>query len=187
MNTLKKTASKQQKNGSTVPAPSPEVARLDRLIAGVRAKLEVERAGSTPTLDALETAAATLRQRAQRLEMQLERAKAQANRRKREIDEWKDWYHHVPEGEQASALDTLMREIERRTAQLESLTAQISEMTVAQAAVRSELDAATHRLDAFKAGVFDRSIDQDPRLAKLHEAREALMPPSQLTHDSCSK
>jgi hypothetical protein len=104
---------------------------------------------------------------AERAATAAEKAKAQASRRKKEIDEWKAWYNSLPEDEKAVGLVKLQSEIKWRAAELDILTPQISELLAAQAAAVGNLELAQQRLRAFEAGVFERPIDEDPRLHRL--------------------
>jgi len=142
---------------------------LAERVAEVRAQLEAERAAGPFTLSGLQVELAQAQSEAERAATAAEKAKAQASRRKKEIDEWKAWYNSLLEDEKAIGLVKLQSEIKWRAAELDILTPQISELLAAQATAVGNLELAQQRLRAFEAGVFERPIDEDPRLLHITE------------------
>lgn len=139
--------------------------------ASVRAQLTAERAAGPFTRSGLQAEVDQAQAEAERAFHAAEKAKAQARDRKDEIDEWKTWYNSLPEDEKEAGLAKLQSEIKWRAAELEVLTPEISDLLAAQASALGDLELAQQRLSAFEAGVFDRPVEEDPRLVGLFQSR----------------
>jgi hypothetical protein len=146
---------------------------LAERIAEVRAQLEAERATGPFTLSKLQAELVEAQIEAERAATAAEKAKSQASKRKDEIDEWKAWYNSRPEDEKEVSLVKLQSEIKWRAVELEVLTPQISNLLAAQATAVGNLELAQQRLRAFEAGVFERPIEEDPRLTILQSSLQS--------------
>lgn len=153
-----------------IVSETEEVKSLGERLAEVRAQLEAERAAGPFTLSGLQAEVAQAQAEAERTYTAAQSAKAQASRRKDEIDEWKAWYNSLPEDEKEVGMVKLQSEIKWRAAELEVLTPQIRDLLAAQATAVGNLELAQQRLTAFEAGVFERSIEEDPRFLHLNNA-----------------
>lgn len=150
-----------------IVSDTEEAKPLAERMAEVRAQLETERAAGPFTQSGLQAELAQAQTEVERTATAADRAKTQASKRKKEIDEWKAWYNGLPEDEKAVGLSKLQSEIKWRAGELEALTPQISDLLTAQATAVGNLELAQQRLRAFEAGVFERPLDEDPRLVKL--------------------
>lgn len=158
---------------SNVSEAEAEVKRLAERIANVQAQLEAERAAGPFTLSGLQAEVAKAREKAERAFAAAEKGKARANKRKDEIDEWKAWYNSLPDDEKVAGLGKLQSEIRWRAAELEILTPQIRDLLAAQATALGNMELAQQRLTAFEVGVYERPVEDDPRLTNLQLSLKA--------------
>lgn len=140
----------------------------------VRKALERERAGGELTKDNLQMAVTAAQREVETNGAAADRAKRKATQLKREIDEWKSWFANLPADEQETGLVTLQSEIKWRAAELDKLTPQIADLLAVAAHAVSQLELANQQRVAFEAGVFDRPLDEDPRLISLKKQLKAL-------------
>jgi chromosome segregation ATPase len=157
--------------GSFSSETGVDVRSLEERVAELRAQLEAERAAGPFTLGGLKAELAQAQAEVERASAAAEKAKAQARKRKDEIDAWKAWYNGLAEDEQEVGMAKLQSEIKWRAAELETLTPQISDLLATQAQAVGELQLAQQKLIAFEAGVFDRPIEEDPRLVFISKTR----------------
>jgi chromosome segregation ATPase len=149
------------------------VALLERTLEALR----IEHAAGAPARQMLVDAIAQAEAKVARLANELGRLKAEAKQYKRQVDDWKQWFHTLPGINRALQLAKLQGEIQWRSAAIAATEAQIAALGAAQIAAQDELERARHQLAALDAGVFSRPISEDPRLlavmAELDAARAA--------------
>lgn len=143
---------------------------LEKRVELVRSDIVAERAMGVPDREQLQAEHAQALIYANKAITAAEAGKAEAKRRKKEIDDWKDWYNNLPEEEKEVGLAKLQSEIAWRAAELERLTPKITELLINQANAQGALEVAQQRLSAFEAGIYERPVEEDPRLIAVSNA-----------------
>ena len=146
---------------------------LKRLAAGLQKQLEAERVGGPPTRARLQATLEQAEDDLERLEAETEKAKRRSKKRKREIDEWKTWYANQAGIDKTAARAKLDSEITWRAAEINALEARIAQLVADDLAAEGRLEQARHQLAALEAGVYDRPVEEDPRLVSLMEEWKA--------------
>lgn len=101
-----------------------------------------------------------------------ERLKDAASNRKNEITEWKQWYDALPGLDKTVELEQLNHEVQWRLKEVVQLETDIGKLYGDEFEVSSQLELAKQQLTAFEAGVFERPVDQDPRLIAARKTIE---------------
>ena len=155
-----------------------EVTRLTALSETFRVRLESERAQGPPQLEQIQSKLAQLDTQAQYISQQIQKAKALSKKRKKEIDEWKLWYNGLGETDKSAELAQLNQEIDWRAAEIAKAEAKIADLSAQLLAQEGEEVALKQQLQALEAGVYDKPLEEDPRLvsvmAQLTNAQELL-------------
>lgn len=163
--------------------PQAQVDQLRRMIEQMRAQLQAEREAGLPSESQLRAALDAAQAEISRLADAIASAKAQAKRRKTEVDEWKQWYYNQPGLDKTTELDKLNGEIAWRAAAIDTLQNQIAGLDVAYLNALNMAETLKHQLAALEAGAHLMPVEQDPRLLSLQEEYEqtltALHPASQ--------
>lgn len=157
--------------GQAIAAGRERVAMLEQLLGELRA----EHAAGAPERAALLDTIARAEAEARRIGAELARLKAQAKQYKREVDDWKQWYHTLPGISRLVELAKLQGEIRWRSAAIAAAEAQIGALSAAHLAAAGAVERGQQQLAAFEAGVYERPIADDPRILdvmrQLDEAR----------------
>lgn len=149
------------------------VEQLDRLLVELQDQLQKERAGPPPSAEALEATIQEAQAKVDRIQAVINEAKSLAKKRKREIDEWKLWYQGLPGIDKTAEWAKLQSEINWRGAEIRALEEQISGLETEKWNATGRLEMARQSLEALNAGVYDRPLEEDPRLVALQAEREA--------------
>lgn len=159
---------------ATTGEAEERVVFLERLLGDLRAEHAAGPPERAALLEAIERATAE----AQRLAAEIEGLKAQAKQYKREVDDWKQWYHSRPAINRLVELARLQTEIQWRAAAIAAVEARIGALSAAHVAAAAALEQASQRLAALEAGIYAGSIADDPRIlaimADLDAARAAV-------------
>lgn len=150
-----------------------QVKRLKRLATELRRQLKKERAGPPPSAEALEATIQEAQAQVDSIQAEINEAKSLAKKRKREIHEWKLWYQGLPGIDKTAEWAKLQNEIDWRAAEIRSLEEQISGLENEKWNATGRLEMAKQSLEALNAGVYDRPLDEDPRLVALQSERAA--------------
>lgn len=160
----------------TATSDAPLTTRVELLERTLEA-LRIEHAQGAPLRHQLVETIARCEAELGQLAGELGRIKAKAKQFKREVDDWKQWFHTLPGINRAVQLAKLQSEIQWRSAAIAAAEAQISTLSQAQLAAQDTLERARQQLAALDAGVFERPLSEDPRLlavmAELDAARAA--------------
>ena len=161
---------------TTATSDAPLTSRVELLERTLEA-LRLEHAQGAPLRHQLIETIARGEAEVAQIVAQLGRTKAKAKQFKREVDDWKQWFHTLPGINRAAQLAKLQGEIQWRSAAIAAAEAQISTLSQAHLAAQDALERARQQLAALDAGIFDRPLSEDPRLlavmAELDAARSA--------------
>jgi hypothetical protein len=157
----------------SVEEAKAEANRLKALLAHIRKEVKAERVGSPPASAELHTVIDRTNAEIEAYQRQINAAKALAKKRKREIDEWKQWYQGTGSIDKTVEKARLDVEIDWRGAEINIVEAKIGELETRKWQSRERLELAEQRLAALEAGVYDRPLAEDPRLLDLQAAYQA--------------
>jgi chromosome segregation ATPase len=149
------------------------VDQFDRLVGEVQAQIEAERREGPPNVAELQATIQAIKDEIEHIQARIEKAKAQAKKRKREIDDWKQWYHTLPGVDRSEEQAKLAAEINWRGAEITARQDEIGVLESQKWAAKERWEKAKQRLSAVEEGVYDRPIEQDPRLLSVQAARQA--------------
>lgn len=141
-----------------------QIAKLKEAVDVVRFQLSKEREKGKPNKNQLQTQIAAKQDEIEKIQSQIEKAKSHAKRRKREIDDWKQWFHTFPGPDRTEEQAKLNVEINWRGAEINVRQDEIGRLETQKWAIRGELEALQQQLFALNEGVYERPIEEDPRL-----------------------
>lgn len=101
---------------------------------------------------------------------EVKEAEALAKKRKREIDEWKQWYHGIPKIDKSEEWAKLEVEIAWRAQEINDAQNKINQLYEQHLAVQTQLEMARHWLIAYDHGILDKPLQEDPRYVALMAA-----------------
>ena len=166
-----------ERRKSKLKAAKEQSKLMRRVVRDLEARVKREHAEPPPERSAVEQGIAAQQARIEAAQSQIRAAKDQAKRRKREIDEWKDWYARIPEIDKQEEWEKLRGEATWRGTEIGELEGRISALEGAKLAAITELEIAQEQLEALNAGVYRGKWKDDPRLtaarAELEAAKQA--------------
>lgn len=99
--------------------------------------------------------------------IKVSKAKTQSKKRKREIDEWKNWYHNLAEIDKSLQLEKLQAEINWRAAEIATIESSIADLYIKRLVIEERIETAKQKLAAIESGIYELSIEEDPRLLSI--------------------
>jgi predicted RNase H-like nuclease (RuvC/YqgF family) len=147
----------------------------DQILNAVRFQLLEERKSGKPNKDELNDKISAKEGEIEENQSKIDKAKEQAKNRKREIDHWKQWFHSLPGTDRTEEQAKLDIEINWRGKEINAWQEEIGNLETKKWAIRHELEALKQQLLALEDGVYDRPIEEDPRLIHAIAAFEEAM------------
>jgi len=145
---------------------------MKRIAHDLEARLKEEHDQGPPYRNNLEKNIASQQERLNLVQSKIRAKKDQAKNRKREIDEWKDWYARIPEIDKQEEWEKVTNEATWRGTEITDLETQISEMETEKLGVIIELEMAQDQLAALEAGAYELPLKSDPRLIAVRSELE---------------
>lgn len=162
---------------SKLKAAKEQSKLMRRVVRDLEARIKAEHAKGPPDRSRVDHDIAAQQARIDAIQSEIRSAKDLAKRRKREIDEWKEWYARIPEIDKKEEWDKVRSEATWRGTEIGELEGRISALETEKMAAITELEIAQEQLDALSAGVYRTHWKQDPRLLaardELEEAKQA--------------
>lgn len=147
----------------------------NQILNAVRVRLLEERQGGKPNKSQLNDKIAAKQGEIENIQSQIDKAKEQAKKRKREIDDWKQWFHSLPGTDRTEEQAKLDVEIGWRGTEIKDRQDEIGILETKKWAIKGELEALKQQLLALEEGVYDRPIEEDPRFIHALAAYEEEM------------
>ncbi|NEQ33061.1 MAG: hypothetical protein F6K04_19015 [Leptolyngbya sp. SIO4C5] len=147
-----------------------KVALLNQLIPKLKQQLTAERENPPTSQEDMAAKIAKAQMELDKLEAKLTKAKQAVKKRKKEIDEWKSWYNSNPQINKSISRIKLEVEITWRSQEIAAHETVIATLEAAKLAARGELEKRKLQLKAFSEGLYELSVEADPRLLKAKEA-----------------
>jgi chromosome segregation ATPase len=148
----------------------------NQILNAVRDQLLEERQNGTPNKSHLQEKIADKKKEIENIQTQIDKAKEQAKKRKREIDDWIQWFHTLATTDRTEEQAKLTVEIDWRGAEINARQDEIGILETQKWDIRKQLEALQQQLLALEEGVYDRPIEEDPRLIHAISAFEEAMP-----------
>jgi seryl-tRNA synthetase len=145
------------------------VKELKRVASELRGHIERERAGGPPSAKEVRAAVRQAQDTVEDIQRRIDAAKAEARTLKDEIEELDRRYAGVHEAERMLEWPRLVGEKMRRLAEVGVREGLIASLEGEKLAAVGALEAARQRLAAFESGVYERPLEEDPRLVSLRE------------------
>ena len=149
---------------------------LKSALKEIKVQVKAERGLGAPDPDALRADISRMQSQVEKVQLDLEQAKALSRKRKDEIDEWKAWYEKLPDEEKSAGLANLNNEIDWRAAELDANGQKINELMMAEIEAMGALETTLQKLAAVEAGAYKLPMEKDPRLkgvlAEIEKATE---------------
>lgn len=168
----KKAVVKKRRNLSKDSSPKTLVNRIKKDTGKLGRQLRAERRAGKPDVTQLQANVAQAQQQVDTINSEKDRLKDAASNRKNEITEWKQWYDALPGLDKTTELEQLNHEVQWRLKEVVQLETDIGKLYGDEFEASNQLEFAKQQLAAFEAGVFERPVDQDPRLIAAHKAIE---------------
>lgn len=163
---------------SQVEEAQEHIALLTRALSELRLQIEAERSNVPPSAEVIETDILKAEMRLENVQTKIDKEKQKCKKRKKEIDEWKRWYHSIAEIEKSQAREKLDLEINWRSQAISKCEVKISQLKAEELVKMGDLEKKKIQLEAFTNGVYDLPIESDPRLkaaeVALQTAQERL-------------
>lgn len=160
-----------RKQAGKVAADQPD-RDLQQAIAAARRQLEAERAEGTPTAAQIERSIADANAQLEVIRARQARQKERCKRRKREIADWQDWCQRAESGEKPEQLLQMQNEVAWRHQQLHAMEQEIADLYPMRLELEGRVERLKAQLIALQAGVYERPVEEDPRLQSLIEERD---------------
>ncbi len=166
-----------ERRQSKLKAAKEQSKLMRRVVRDLEARVKREHTEHPPDRSGVEQSIAAQQERIEAVRSKIRAAKDQAKRRKREIDEWKDWYARIPEIDKQEEWEKVRSEATWRGTEIGELEGRISALEGEKMAAITELEIAQEQLEALNAGVYRGPWKHDPRIAaaraELEEAKQA--------------
>lgn len=157
----------QNKRKQTAAAEKKQPDPAAKFLKDYLKQLKAGRKGSPPTRAELEQGAQTWERECAGLKAEIKETEAFAKRRKREIDEWKQWYNGVAKIDKSEEWAKLKAEIAWRAQQINDAQQKIDRLYEKYLAAQTQLEIARHWLIAYDHGILDKPLKEDPRFLTL--------------------
>jgi hypothetical protein len=154
-------------------AARARVRELERVALELREHIERERASPPQSAEELQAGVRQAQEAVEGIQRRIDAAKAEARALKDEIDELERRHAELPEAARIVEWPRLVGEKVRRLAEVGVREGLIASLEGEKLAAAGALEAARQRLAAFEAGVYDRPVEEDPRLVSLREEMSA--------------
>ena len=133
-------------------------------------QLRAMRKGSPPTRSEIEQSVQKWERECAGLKTEIKETETFAKQRKREIDEWKQWYNGVAKIDKSEEWAKLEAEIAWRGQQINDAQQKIDQLYEKHLAAQTQLEMARHWLIAYDHGILDKPLQEDPRYVALMAA-----------------
>ncbi len=143
---------------------------LEKQMASLQARLEAERSDGIPSLKELEEQLSRAQKYSEKIEAKILKAKGLAKLRKKEIADWKHWYEGVLSVDKSQERAKLQAEILWRSEAIAHQETKISQLESENLDALGKVVQLEEQIEATKAGIYDRPVEEDPRLLELQAA-----------------
>jgi hypothetical protein len=160
----------QSKRKQTVAARKKQPDPAAKFMKEYLKQLRAVRKGSLPTRAELEQGVQKWEHECAGLKAEVKKAEALAKKRKREIDEWKQWYNGIPKIDKSEEWAKLEAEIAWRAHEINDAQNKINQLYEQHLAAQTQLEMARHWLIAYDHGILEKPLKEDPRYVALMAA-----------------
>ena len=147
--------------------PQHDITLYDQLIDKLKAYIEQERQ-SLPILSEIQDVIAQLETRNSEMDETIQTLKEKAMHCRQQIDDLKQMFNENPESYDESIARQLIND-------LSDIEKQIGNHLTNHWKTKCKLEIARQKMEALNAGVYDKPIDEDPRLVSLIAARDRVV------------
>jgi hypothetical protein len=130
-------------------------------------QLRAMRKGGAPTRAEIEQGVKTWESQIADLKAEIKQSEALAKKRKREIDDWKQWYHGIGKIDRSEEWAKLEAEIAWRAQEINAAQKKINQLYEKHLQVQTQLEMARHWLIAYDHGILDKPLEEDPRYVQI--------------------
>lgn len=158
---------------SRIPTAQEIQERIEQLrqrIEEIKLRLSAERQLGKPDKNKIQQQIHSKQSELDEIQSKINKAKSQAKKRKREISDWKQWFHTLAETDRSTELAKLTFEIDWRGVEINVRQDEIAVLEGQKWAVTGELESLKHQIFALEQGVYDRPVEDDPRLINAQAA-----------------
>ncbi len=149
-------------------------AGLDKVVEETRRFLQAERDQGVPSQEQVD---AGIKKAVEELEVirgELKKAKKQVKKRKKEIHRWKEWYNRLEQDDKSAELEQLQQEISWRAGEIARQEAEIARLYSSGIESEGKLEHLNVQLNALKEGVYEKPLEEDPRLRSIIRERDEI-------------